>query len=93
MLETIPLQTFYEWMVYAARYPFGDTRADTQLGMVAAFFANMWRGKKGRRMKGPDFMLRTGKTRPKRQTADQMKCSLMLYAQVHNARLSGGKNA
>lgn len=56
MAARIPLPTFYKWMDYAARKPFGDERADLRIAMMTSALLNIQLAKGQRRTRPIDFM-------------------------------------
>lgn len=83
MLSCIPLATFYEWMEYARRKPFGDERADLRMALMASAFVNTQIAK-GPRTRPLDFMpfSKDGGKRA-RQTPEQMSAVLKGIVQLH----------
>lgn len=87
MAARIPLATFYDWMEYAKRKPFGEERADLRAGFVASEIANSRRYEHKRLMRPIDFMpfSKGDRARPK-QTPAQMSALLKGIVQLHKGR-------
>lgn len=56
MAACIPLATFYDWMEYAKRKPFGDERADLRAGIMTSSLLNIQLAKGQHRTRPIDFM-------------------------------------
>lgn len=86
MLERISSQQFIEWHEYFKMAPFGEEMADLRNAMLMCFLANALRGKKQRKAKLEDFLPRfDAEPTPRRQSPENMKATLMAFAQVQNA--------
>lgn len=68
MLAEMTSREWAEWMAYWECDPWGETRADYRMGILAATTANLWQDK--RRLKPEDFLPQFG--RPRMQTRDEM---------------------
>lgn len=56
MAASISLRTFYRWIDYAARNPFGEGRADLRMGIMTSTLVNMKLARGQRRTRPIDFM-------------------------------------
>ena len=84
MLRRIPLPTFYAWMDYAKRNPFGEERADLRAGLIASEVANSQHFKHPRAMRPIDFMpFSKGSGARTKQTPTQMLAVLKGIASLH----------
>lgn len=62
-----------EWKAYEREYgPLGSERGDWQAANLAYTFAVVMAGKKGRRLKLADFLLRWSPARKRRQSGEEM---------------------
>ena len=84
MLRRIPLPTFYDWLEYAKRKPFGEERADLRMGILASALINIQLAKGQRQTQPLDFMpfSKGAGVRPK-QTPAQMSAMLKGIVQLH----------
>ena len=78
-----------EWMEYSTINPFSETRGDLRMAIVACLIANIHRRKGARAFDVDDFMPKF-RTRPRRQTAQQMEAVMMAFAAAQNASVKRG---
>lgn len=84
MLRRIPLPTFYDWLEYANRKPFGEERADLRMGIATSTLLNIQLAKGERRTQPIDFMVFSdGHKRRTKQTPEQMSALLKGIVQLH----------
>jgi hypothetical protein len=78
MLKEMSITELREWRAYADLEPFDEGRADLRAASIAYFLVSAWRGRKGRKLKLQDFLLKFGDelekaTAPKQQSWQNMK--------------------
>ena len=84
MLRRIPLPTFYDWLEYAKRTPFGEERADLRMGILASTLVNIQLAKGQRQTRPLDFMpFSKGAGGRTKQTPAQMSAVLKGIVQLH----------
>lgn len=67
-------QELADWMAYEElRGPLGPARGDWQAAVVASTIANVNRGKRGKRVKVADLLLKWRSSRLGRQSAEEME--------------------
>jgi hypothetical protein len=88
---SIPYRLFREWQVFFSLEPWGEERADLRAGIVASVIANTHRDrkKKPRPYVPGDFMPKFGKQKKRRQSQNELKMKLTLFAKAHNAARKG----
>lgn len=90
MAASIPLPTFYNWLDYASRKPFGEERADLRMGIMASALVNIQLAKGQRLAKPIDFMpFSDGHKRRSKQTPEQMLSLLKGIVALHKQKKDG----
>jgi len=85
MLEWMPAQTYYDWIVLEQVEPFGEAAHYLRTGIIASTIANVHRGKDSRAFTPEDFMPLTFKAEVKPQDAKSIKARLLAIAEYQNA--------
>lgn len=78
MLKEMSIKELREWRAYADLEPFDEGRADLRAASIAFFVVSALRGRKDKKLKLEDFLLKFGDeqqnaTAPKRQSWQNMK--------------------
>lgn len=76
-----------EWEAFAILEPFGEERQALNIGYAFAQLANMWLPKGRPALQPADFMAEfEEKMEKRRQTAEEIRCSMFTYGRIINAR-------
>lgn len=88
MRASIPLATFYDWMEYAKRNPFGEERADLRTGIMTSSLVNIQLARGQRRTRPIDYMPLCRKHKKQaRQAPMEMRAVLRGAVAAHKGHL------
>lgn len=88
LLTRMDAREYGKWKAFFRIFPFNQERADLRAAMIAANNANSMRDRSQRPYKISDFLFDFIKE-VKRQTPEQMKCIVKMFAMAHNSSSKG----